>query len=65
VSQVDRAKKKAEAKTSGGWSRPNMRKAIRNGRKKAKAVAHHAARRVGKAEVNEEKDDGSRPEGDQ
>ena len=58
MTQVDRAKKKAEIKgstsTSVGWNRPKLSKKHRKGKKKAKEVVRRASRRLGKAVVREE-----------
>jgi hypothetical protein len=49
MSQEDRARKKAADRTSRGWDRTRMNKTHRKGKKKAKAEAAGARRRLSKA----------------
>jgi hypothetical protein len=51
MSQTDRAKKKAKAKTSAGWNRDRMNETHRKGKRQAKKQVRRARRRV---PVNEE-----------
>jgi len=46
MSQSDRAKKKAKAKTSDGWHRDRMNETHRKGRRQAKKQVRRARRRI-------------------
>ena len=46
MSQSDRAKKKAQAKTSDGWNRDRMNETHRKGKRQAKKQVRRARRRV-------------------
>jgi hypothetical protein len=50
MSQTDRAKKKAQAKTSDGWSRDRMNETHRKGRRSAKKLTRRARRRLDQEE---------------
>lgn len=45
MSQSDKAKKKAKAKTSDGWNRDRMNETHRKGKRKAKKQVRRARRR--------------------
>ena len=46
VSQADKAKKKAKAKTSEGWDRDRMNETHRKGKRQAKKQVRRARRRI-------------------
>lgn len=52
MSQADRAKKKAEASTSGSWDRNRMNETHRKGKRHAKKCARRARRRLDQEEAS-------------
>jgi len=51
MSQADRAKKKAKAKTSDAWDRDRMNETHRKGKRHAKKRVRRARRRLDKEET--------------